>query len=68
VKCREICDLGVVEGALGCVQLANSLNRLDERERFLVQCVNPFTKPVELLAGSLAGNFILYKKRMSGPP
>jgi len=31
VNCREISDLGVVEGALGGVQLANSLNRLDER-------------------------------------
>jgi len=31
VNCREISDLGVVEGALGAAQLANSLNRLDER-------------------------------------
>jgi len=31
VNCREIFDLGVGEGALGSVQLANSLNRLDER-------------------------------------
>jgi len=32
VNCREISELGVVEGALGGgVQLANSLNRLDER-------------------------------------
>jgi len=47
----------VVEGALGGVQLANSLNRLDERGEFLVQCVNPFTEPVELPAGSLVGKF-----------
>jgi len=30
VNCSEIFDLGVVEGAMGAVQLANSLNRLDE--------------------------------------
>jgi len=57
VNCRKISDFGVVEGALGGVQLANSLNRLDERGEFLVQCVNPFTKPVELLACSLVGKF-----------
>jgi len=57
VCCREISDLGVVEDALGGVQLANSLNRLDERGEFLVQCVNPFTEPVELPAGSLVGKF-----------
>jgi len=57
VNCREISDLEVVEGALGGVQLANSLNRLDERGEFLVQCVNHFTEPVELPAGSLLGKF-----------
>jgi len=31
VNCSEISKLGVVEGALGAVQLANSLIRLDER-------------------------------------
>jgi len=36
VNCGEISDLGVVEDALGSVQLANSLNRLDERGEFLV--------------------------------
>jgi len=35
VNCSEISDLGVVEGALGAVQLANSLNRLDEQEGVL---------------------------------
>jgi len=34
VNCREIIDLGVVEDALGGVQLANSLNRLDKRRSF----------------------------------
>jgi len=53
VKCNEISELGVVEGALGAVQLANSLNRLNEQGEFLVQCVIPFPKPVELPAGSL---------------
>jgi len=57
VNCREISDSGVVEGALGVVQLANNLNRLDERGEFLVQCVNPFTEPVELPAESLVGKF-----------
>jgi len=33
VNCRKISDLGVVQGALGAVQLANSLNRLDEGGR-----------------------------------
>jgi len=57
VNCREISDLGVVEGVLGAVRLANSLNRLDEQGEFLVQCVNTFTEPVELPAGSLVGKF-----------
>jgi len=57
VNCSQISDLGVGEGALGAIQLANSLNRLDERGEFLVQCVNPFTEPVELLAGSVVGKF-----------
>jgi len=46
-----------VEGALGGVQLANSLNRLDEQGEFLVQYVNAFTEPEELPAGSLVGKF-----------
>jgi len=33
------------------------MNRLDERREFLVQCVNPFTEPVELPAGLLVGKF-----------
>jgi len=53
VNCRKISDLGMVEGALRGVQLISSLNRLDERGKFLVQCVNPFTEPVELPVGSL---------------
>jgi len=57
VNCREISKLEVVESALGSVQLANSLNRLDERGESLVQCVNPFTELLELLAGSLVGRF-----------
>jgi len=57
VNCREISEFRVVEGALWGVQLANSLNRLDELGEFLVQCVNPFTEPVELPAGSLVGKF-----------
>jgi len=67
VNCREVSDLGVVEGALGGVQLANSLNRLDEWGEFLVQCVNPFTEPVELPAGSLAGKFYSIQEEDVGP-
>jgi len=47
----------VVKSAFEGVQLANSLNSLDEQREFLVQCVNPFTKPVELPAGSLVEKF-----------
>jgi len=67
VDCREISELGVVEGALGGVQLANSLNGLDERGEFLVQCVNPFTEPVELPAGSLVGKFHSVQEEDVGP-
>jgi len=67
VNYREISKLGVVEGALGGVQLANSLIRLDERGEFLVQCVNPFTEPVEFSAGSLVGKFHSVQKEDVGP-
>jgi len=66
VNCRKISDLGVVEGALGGVQLVTSLNRLDEPE-FLVQCVNSFTEPVELPAGSLVGKFHSVQEEDVGP-
>jgi len=67
VNCREISHLGVVKGALGAVQLANSLNRLNERGEFLVQCMNPFTEPVELPAGSLVGKFYSVQEEDVGP-
>jgi len=67
MDCREISDLGVVEGVLGAVQLANSLNRLDERGEFLVQCMNPFTEPVELPARSLVGKFHSVQEEDVGP-
>jgi len=35
----------------------NSLNRLDKRGEFLIQCVNAFMKPVDLLTGSLVRKF-----------
>jgi len=57
VNCRKISDSRVVKSALEGVRLANSLNRLDEQGEFLVQCVNSFTEPLELLAGSLVGKF-----------
>jgi len=34
---------------------------------FLVQCVNPFTEPVELLAGSLVGKFHSVQEKDVGP-
>jgi len=67
VNCNEISELGVVEDALEAVQLANSLNRLDERGEFLVQCVNLFTKPVELPAGSLVGKVHSVQEEEVGP-
>jgi len=67
VNCREISDLGVVEGALEGVQLANSPNRLDELGEFLVQCVNPFTETVELRVGSLVGKFHSVQEEDVGP-
>jgi len=65
VNCSEISELGVVEGVLGAVKLANSLNRLDERGEFL--CVNPFTEPVELPVGSLVGKFHSVQEEDVGP-
>jgi len=35
----------------------NSLNQLEEHWELLVQFVNPFRKPVQLLAGFLVGKF-----------
>jgi len=67
VNYREISKLGVVEGALGGVQLAYSLNRLNEQREFLVQCVNLFTEPVELSAGSLVGKFHSVEEEHVGP-
>jgi len=71
VRCRvnssKISELGVLEGALGAVQLTNSLNRLDERGESLVQCVNRFTEPVELPAGSLVGKFHFVQEEDVGP-
>jgi len=57
VNGKEISDLGMVEGTHGVIQLANSLNWLDCRRELLVQCINPFTEPVQLLAGALVGKY-----------
>jgi len=57
----------VVEGALGGVQLANSLNKLDERGKFYVQRVNPFTEPMELPSGLLVGKFHSIQEEDVGP-
>jgi len=51
----------------GAVQLANSLNGLDERGEFSVQCMNPFAEPVELPAGLLVGKFHSVQEENVGP-
>jgi len=50
VNCRGIAGLGVVEGTHRAIRLATCLNWLDCRQELLVQCINPFTEPVRLLA------------------
>jgi len=55
VNSRWISGLGVVEGVNSSIQLVSSLNQLTARGEILVQCVNPFTESVELLAGSMVG-------------
>jgi len=61
IHCRgnnsQISGLGVVEGAHERIQLASSLNRLTERGKILVQCVNPFLESVKLPARSMLGRF-----------
>jgi len=67
VNCRELSELGVVEGMHGRVQLANSLNRLDCRREFLVQCINPYAEPVKLSSGSLVGRYHSVQETDVGP-
>jgi len=67
VNCREIAGLGVVEGTHGAIQLANSLNRLDCRQEFLVQCINSFTEPLRLSAGALVGKYHYIQEADVGP-
>jgi len=57
----------VVEGTHGAIRLANSLNRLDCRQEFLVQCINPFTEPVRLLTGALVGKYHSIQEADVGP-
>lgn len=60
VNCQRISGMEVVEGAHEKIQLAKSLDMWRE---ILVQCVNPFTKPVELMAGSLVRRFHSVQER-----
>jgi len=46
VNCREIADLGVVEGMHGAIQLANRLNRLDCHRELLVKSINFSTESI----------------------
>jgi len=63
----QISGLGVVEVAHDRIQLASSLNRLTARGEILVQCVNPFTESVKLLAGSMLGRFHSVQEEDVGP-
>jgi len=47
VNCRKISDLAAVEGALVGVQLANSLNRLDEQGEVPGTVCEPFHRAGE---------------------
>jgi len=67
VNCRGIASLGVVRGTHGVIQLANSLNWLDCRKALLVQCINPFTEPVQLSAGALVGKYRSIQEADVGP-
>jgi len=67
VNCKEITDLGVVEGTHGAIRLANSLNWLDCRKELLVQCINPFAESVRLSAGVLVGKYHSIQETDVGP-
>jgi len=67
VNCRGSTGLGVVEGTHGVIRLANSLDWLDCRQELLVQCINPFTEPVRLLAGALVGKYHSIQEADVGP-
>jgi len=70
IHCRvnnsQISGLRVVEGAHERIQLASSLNRLTEPGEILVQCVNLFTEPVKIPAGSMLGHFHFVQKEDIG--
>jgi len=67
VNCKKIAGLGVVKGTHGAIRLANSLNWLDCRRELLVQCINPSTEPVQLLAGALVGKYHSIQEEDVGP-
>jgi len=67
VNCKEITDLGVVEGTHGAIRLANSLNWLDFRRELLMQCINPFAESVRLSAGALVGKYHSIQEADVGP-
>jgi len=69
VHCRvndsRISGLWVVEGAHTSVQLASSLNRLTDRGKILVQCVNP-RRRLPYRQGPLSAGSTPYRRRTSG--
>jgi len=67
VNCKRIASLRVVEGTHRAIRLANSLNRLDCRQELLLQCINPFTEPVQLSAGVLVGKYHSIQEADVGP-
>jgi len=67
VNCKEIADLGVVEGTHEAIRLANSLNQLDCWRELLVQCINPFAESVRLSAGALVGKYHSIQEADVGP-
>jgi len=67
VNCKEITDLGVVEGTHRAIRLANSLNQLDCRRELLVQLINPFAESVHLSAGALVEKYHSTQETDVGP-
>jgi len=44
-----------------------ALDYLDSREELLVQCINPFSEPVQLSAGTLVGKYHSIHETNVGP-
>jgi len=72
IHCRvndsQLSGLRVVESAHARIQLISSLNRLTDRGKILVQCVNPFSEAVTISSGSTLGRFYAIQEKDIGPP